>query len=344
MPKTIALLILLSLAVTGCGTHSLPPIVDNGKVDEEQKHQQQIIIHDYVERLGRTDRVAYAILTTNVELCGDAVGYSPGMVVKTRSDVYRPLRDATAYFLGMDARPRVVSVVPGGPADKAGIKAGDVIAAVNSKASTDADDAFDAAAKGAPVELTLDRAGEKIPARLQPVKVCAYPVRVFEDPTINAMATGTGIWMLIGMVKFCKTDDELALVIGHELAHNTMQHMQAKRNNSLLGALLLDMPVVLLTGMNPGVGGNLGSSLYSQDFETEADYVGMYHSARAGYDITGVADLWRRMGAEHPEAVTLASSHPTTARRFVALEAARDEIKAKIAAGKGLKPEMKPEK
>jgi hypothetical protein len=69
--------------------------------------------------------------------------------------------------------------------------------------------------------------------------------------------------------------------------------------------------------------------------------VGLYYVARAGYDIEHAADFWRRMAVNEPKAMQGGLTHPSAPARFVALEAARDEIKAKIAAGKPLVPEMK---
>lgn len=171
-------------------------------------------------------------------------------------------------------------------------------------------------------------------------RACDYPVTVWEEPTINAFATGSKIFITSGMIKFCKSDDELALVLGHELAHNTMSHIDAKRGNGLLMSFLIDGPIIALTGVNPGIGRNIGEGMHSQGFESEADYVGMYNTARAGFDIDGVSDLWRRMATEHPTAIYTATTHPTTANRFVVLEATRDEINAKKAAGQQLEPNM----
>jgi predicted Zn-dependent protease len=77
---------------------------------------------------------------------------------------------------------------------------------------------------------------------------------------------------------------------------------------------------------------------YSQDFESEADYVGMYFMRRAGFDIDDVEAVWRRMAVEHPESIRLAYTHPTTAERFLVLARTRDEIRTKEASGEPLVP------
>jgi predicted Zn-dependent protease len=67
--------------------------------------------------------------------------------------------------------------------------------------------------------------------------------------------------------------------------------------------------------------------------------------ARAGYDIDAAAPIWRRMGATAANVGNLetATTHPTSAERFLRLEKSTAEIKAKIAAGKPLTPEFETE-
>ena len=86
----------------------------------------------------------------------------------------------------------------------------------------------------------------------------------------------------------------------------------------------------------------VGALAFSQEFEAEADYVGVYHAARAGYDTRKAAYFWRRMAAAHPRAIGLqGTTHPSSANRFLAVEAASKEVAEKRAGGTRLVPEMK---
>ena len=67
---------------------------------------------------------------------------------------------------------------------------------------------------------------------------CRYPVALLEDDSINAFADGKMVGITMGMMRFSETDDELALVIGHELAHNALGHPTKRRVNVTLGAIL----------------------------------------------------------------------------------------------------------
>lgn len=341
MPVKIGLLIVLLLSVAACGPKSLPPLIEQGKVNEEQKRQQEIIITDYVDKLSRVERVAYRLLTANTQFCADDLGYMLGMTALASGDVFSHYREAAAFFLKVAGRPRVIAVVPGGPADMAGVKVGDEIQDVDGKPCADANDLARAARAGQPLRLALRRGLEPLQAVVTPARSCSYTVKFLSRQEINAMAYRDTIFIFMGMAKFAATDEDMAVVMGHELAHITMEHMKSKMTNSILMSILIDAPIIALTGVNPQIGNNIGGSLNSRGFEEEADYIGLYHAARAGFDIAGAENLWRRMAIENPEGVSHASTHPTTASRYLAIEAAREEINAKRAAGQELVPNMK---
>jgi hypothetical protein len=85
--------------------------------------------------------------------------------------------------------------------------------------------------------------------------------------------------------------------------------------------------------------GNLGSSRQSLiKAESQADYVGLYLTARAGYDISGAGAFWRRLARDHGDPWYDRWDHPSAAARSRALDAAREEIAAKIKAGAPLIP------
>jgi predicted Zn-dependent protease len=121
-----------------------------------------------------------------------------------------------------------------------------------------------------------------------------------------------------------------------------MGHLDSKRDNAALG-MLVD---ILFAGLGVGTQGafaNMARQAYSQEFETEADYVGLYMTARAGFDIRNAASFWRRMGVEHPSSIRAnhASSHPSAPYRFVSLDKTVEEIERKKAAGLPLRPELR---
>jgi predicted Zn-dependent protease len=113
-----------------------------------------------------------------------------------------------------------------------------------------------------------------------------------------------------------------------------------------LGGLLLD-GIAAAGGVNTQgtftkAGMRIGADHANVEFEAEADYVGMYYMARAGYSTAGVEDIWRKMAVEAPQSIFIKSDHPTTPARFLAIAATSSEIEAKRTKGEPLTPNQKP--
>lgn len=153
---------------------------------------------------------------------------------------------------------------------------------------------------------------------------------VFEDDSqINAFAMPGGkIGVYTGLIKLADSDDELAAVIGHEVAHVTARHsnqqVSAKIGLAALGALGgylskdMDSEVRKTIMTLYGVGGQLGSLRYSRSHETEADNIGLVYMAKAGYNPQAAVTFWQKMIAKSsPQAVpTILSTHPAKQDRI----------------------------
>ena len=107
---------------------------------------------------------------------------------------------------------------------------------------------------------------------------------------------------------FVQSDDELALIIGHELAHNTMGHIRKVLSNYII---------------------SFGGTRYTRPFESESDYVGLYYLVRAGYSPEGVESFWQRLSTKAPRGINRAKTHPTFPDRYLRIQAARKEIQTK---------------
>lgn len=99
-------------------------------------------------------------------------------------------------------------------------------------------------------------------------------------------------------------------------------------------------------GINTGrLGSQLGAKgaqlRYSKSFEKEADYVGMYIMARAGYSTANAGDFWRKMAIVSPKGIYVGSTHPTSAQRYVALKQTHQEITDKRIRGAALRPAIR---
>lgn len=178
---------------------------------------------------------------------------------------------------------------------------------------------------------------------------CYYYFMLSSDKDINAFADGTSVVIPVGMMRFVANDDELAHVMGHELTHNLMRHREAKTTNALVGKMvgaLLDGVVASQGGGSLGIadaGGEVGALSYSPAFEREADYMGAYIAARAGYNVKRASDFWRRLSYQEPDGADGSLTHPANAERFVSLNKTVTEIEYKRKHHLPLVPNLQPQ-
>lgn len=171
---------------------------------------------------------------------------------------------------------------------------------------------------------------------------CEYQFLISERGGLNAWTDGKRVIFTPEMLDFLETDKELATVIAHELSHNVMGHHAKQRQNAIIGSLV-DMGAAAGGVDTGGMFGKIGSVSYSQGFENEADYVGIYLMALAGYDVTNVHNIWRKMTIQTGTGTNSSffGSHPSNPERFVRMKRAIEEVQAKQQAGQKLVPNYK---
>ena len=151
-----------------------------------------------------------------------------------------------------------------------------------------------------------------------------WEVRVFEDKQVNAFALPGGkIGVYTGLLKVATTQDQLAAVIGHEVAHVIAGH-SAERVSEGLAAEMGGSVVQAATGVDPqvlGIATNVFFVLpHSRTQEAEADILGQDYMAKAGFDPRASIALWENMsrsGGEKPPEVL--STHPADSTRIKGL-------------------------
>jgi len=182
------------------------------------------------------------------------------------------------------------------------------------------------------IEVTryVDRIGQKIVARLgdQPF---TYHFAVVRDPRINAFAVPGGyIYVYGGLLVAARNDDEVAGVLGHEIAHVNGHHL-VRQQEATKPLDYLALVGLLGSIIHPAIGaGAMAISAanhlqYSRDFEQEADYIGARYMQQAGYDPRGMLDFFKKMldaqRAAPSSAPPYLLSHPLTDTRLTNLEA-----------------------
>ena len=152
-----------------------------------------------------------------------------------------------------------------------------------------------------------------------------WQVNVIDSKELNAFCMPGGrIMFYSGLIEKLKlTDDEIAVVMGHEIAHALREHSREQVSQQIAAQTGLGIGSALL-GL-----GNAGADLAAQGYqalvatkfsrtdETEADRIGLELAARAGYDPRAGLTLWKKMGSanEGSQPTEFLSTHPADASR-----------------------------
>lgn len=350
-------LLLGALSLAACATPRLDtPATASAEVQREAELQRRYAFEHRRDEGLRVWRISYRLRTAAQDLCGKNVGGSTGIAFWSARDFQDEDQKLARAAYDIHDGLTVLAVAEGSPAEQAGVRAGDRLLDVEglkipqktnralADMQTRIKKAFEAKR---PVAFEFSRGGVRQSFMVPLVPACAYETKIERSDIVNAFADGDQVIVTTGMLNFVRSDEELALVLGHELSHNFLGHLDSRLQNQLVGAgigLILDVLVVATTGTNPGfyrAGQAVGAQAFSVQFEAEADYAGLYVMRRARYGIEGVADFWRRVALEDPKHIGVATDHPATAARFIALDAAVKEIQTKEAAHQALMPNVK---
>lgn len=149
-----------------------------------------------------------------------------------------------------------------------------------------------------------------------------WEVQVFDSKEVNAFALPGGkIGVYTGLLKVAANQDQLAAVIGHEVAHVLAGHSAARVSNQMATQLGVALGSAA-TGVSPdmiGMGANLLLLMpYGRGDETEADVIGLELMAKAGFNPQQAPALWVNMGKASsgnapPEFM---STHPSNESRI----------------------------
>ena len=155
-----------------------------------------------------------------------------------------------------------------------------------------------------------------------------WEVNLIGSKQINAFCMPGGkIAFYTGILDQLKlTDDEIAMVMGHEMAHALREHARERIAKSQATSIGLSLGAQLLgLGELGNMAANLGTQLltlkFSRSDESEADLVGLELAARAGYDPQAAVSLWQKMGQVTGNGgIGFLSTHPTGPDRIRELE------------------------
>src|SRR5262245_42077298 len=167
----------------------------------------------------------------------------------------------------------------------------------------------------------------------------AWQFNVTDDVEPNAFALPGGyVYVTRGLLALCNSEDELAGVIGHEMAHVLERHAARRAGAATPFAVLFGVPAAILGTVSPTLGGIVGGTgrlassaalaSYSRDQEREADDRGIALAARAGWDPAALAAFLQTLDREEalsgadPDRPRFLSTHPAGRERVASIQAA----------------------
>ena len=372
------LAVILATAMSACATTGTPrePATPE-TVHAAQLEQQQLLITRDLRQQRRVDDVGYPLLAAATPFCAGALVAGTGVRFANIHSFSSTYQDA-ARDLGFSDTLVIVSVARASAAARAGIALGDRVAGVNDGPAPRGLTAASLVAReigargtsvpSSPPFLTLRRgdttflvdasarteapaptvarapAGERR-VSMSAELVCGYNLTASRKDEVNAWADGSGVTVTSDMLRFVTDNDELAAVLAHEIAHNALGHIKALDRTAIGGPFgaVVDPAVATLTTNTTferrKQALDVGSLVFSQDQERDADDVAMYLLARSERPITGVTGLWRHMAQQNPGTIKFATAHPTSRDRLVRLERAEREMTQKIVRGEIPSPE-----
>ena len=261
----------------------------------------------------RVARIAYHIGIGARRFCPDAYPVT-GLVLHHLADYDGVAKRLQTERYSLDRGPGVLATVENSPAGRSGLVAGDVLLSVNDKAfpdpramtvkqrrgqwrkDIDASEALlENELRSGPVRLRILRDTVERQIKLEPRPGCAVRVRLARSSQANAFSDGVHVAVTTKILDFVESDDELAVVIGHELAHNLLGHKALLDAQGVPGGLLA------------GIGKNASRIRATEE---AADRVGLRLAWAGGYDVGVATAFWHRFYARFGSGLQIFRTHP----------------------------------
>lgn len=268
--------------LVSCKTRLAPPEVQVNETNELSDALASEGLDDMLSHLAHLRAVSDPLRLHGASLCADENVPYLGLTVLVVPQGRRPPPFARAMRLrGIEANPTVVTVMEGSPAAKAGLQRNDVIRYFNGRRVIRYQNFLEALTDGSRrgPRLEIERAGEIEEVVLPYTPACTPPASFSFTGYLLTWRSGGRVTVARGLMDFVRNDDELAILISHEMAHQIL---------------------------------DLDDARPTADTEAQADRLSLELARRAGYDIRAGVEIWERIAVEHPELIT---THPQQERQ-----------------------------
>jgi hypothetical protein len=323
--------------LTSCGSQLRLPEVDPTALTRMQFEFSEESLRLFLDNQIRLTDIAYRIRVEGAELCGEEISPVLGVVAWRRTNLHNRLLKALAeevWALTHDYR--VMHVVRGSPADRVGLEPGDHILRLSGVRVGKSSQLFEVlrSSEGDPLRLTVLRGGQSLELDLERIEGCYHQAVLSSSSALLTSATGEEqVIFPMGLMRLARSDDEIALAIAHQLGHQLLPEQDDEK---------------------PKPGELLQAEADRTRREVDADRLGLYLAARAGFRIEGVIGYLERVGIEEPWRLFFAgrwhgrnyyvhyqpfAAHGFIPQRIVALRDTIDEVNDKQTRGEPLIPE-----
>ena len=303
----LSLLILVTLS--SCANHKVVYYINNTDLEEKEiKLQREIIINEMANASRLLHKIGWLILKENTNNCSKSKKDAFGFIFAHVNDLPD---NSKKYFYAANKNwdklrknydpnfPIIISIAPNSPTSLAGFKEGDRIVSINEEYSSKNIRQAITKASNSKNDITMSvlRGDQEYKRKITGQEICSFNIQPLAAGAPNAFADGKKIYITIAAIKLAESDDEIAFLIGHELAHNIL-HFSGKglAEAQTLPISYQDKPSIRSV--------NDIFVLQSTRKETEADIEGIKYAHKAGYNLKKASDYWRRLSIFNPNMVS----------------------------------------
>jgi hypothetical protein len=304
------------LIAASCTSTGEPKPEPSPQVVAEAARLSQLALDRWLENEVRLQRISQRVRLAGAEFCGDEVSPVMGFAAAGRESESVPrLLTKAIESRYPDERFRVLEVFPGMAAETGGVRAGDVLLAIGrSRVGSQLSVYRPTDIEQGAIALRVSREGQEFELRIPNIPGCAYPAELFpaDSPGAFSIPRRRMTYLPTGLLRAIDSDEQIALVVGHEIAHLIIARVERR---------FLD----------------------SYETENQADYIGAYLAVRGGFVLDPEdATLFDVIMLGDVRTIDrLSPTHPVTPARTFALRETLLEIDEKRRSGAALVPAEK---
>ena len=338
-----------STTSTSPSTSASPSVSQNSP--SKVNGASSITIHDPVidtllERQERIYRIAAPLIIKNAVLCRTQARPLLGFTAKNQYSYPPELSVAARQSLGLDERLQVMQILDGSGAMRAGLKRGDILQTIQDLTIPTGPQAEPEAARMlspilknlTEINITVIRQNQPITVNVPLTLACAFAIDVGNTQNVNAYADGRRILLTRGLLDWLSTDEDVAVIIAREIAHNVLQHAKQLQQMATLSIVIDNL--LLFKPDQVAANSSNGIKITPEKMDQDADRLALFMLARAGYDLASFTRVMQKL-AQIPnasQANTYPALHPWTEGRQSVIQSTMKEIRQKQSAKKALVP------